>query len=889
MLGLSSTTVEMKEASSLECRGATSTKEGGIPVALDITRRDFVKTGLAAGAAAALAGDVALASRPAAAEAQESGRSALKFTRSVCSPNCTGACGIVAGCQDGQIKTLIQAADYPDDEYNPRGCLKGLTMLSLVHGENRMHGPTIRTGAPGSDEFKDASWDEALDYTAGELRRIADTYGPESIACIVQVAATGHVVKGAISRMAGINGWSMHGGYDMNGDLPMSSPMTFGTQSEEDETYCWTDSKLMLVFGSNIMVSRLPDAHFLTDARKNGTKVYAFDPNYSPTADKCDAWFRIKPSTDAALALGMAKRIIDQNAYDADFVATYTDLPFLIDIATGKKVLASDVSGVSVPTDMPAYRKSYVVMTASGPVATTPNTLAPVSGIQLEGAYRLALADGRTIEAKTAFTLLREELAGYTPEQVETITGMKAADLVNVADELATIKPAHVIYGASNYQWYHGDLKGRALSLLAVITGNIGHDGDGFSTYAGQYRLRFPVASWWVSNGKKPNFIPFEYLVHGATDTMNPAIKWPKSGVKAWIFYCCNPFDQHNMNNELRRQVEDGDLELVVNLDFQQTTSSLYSHVNLPGVSWYEKTELVTTPVHPYMQLQNKAIEPLYDCKNELWILDELEKRYDAAAEKEFWPYQGADCDEAAEQIIEKLLENGGSECTGITLSALKEGPVKMHHDNPGAKRIPYYEQIHDHVPFPPVSYPEKIETTGALVPSGRIEFYRDEDTFVKLGETLPVHKPPFDDTEVALDPDAKQKYPFAMLTRQMIQHVHSTHSNNVILNELTDQKPHVYLNGKQAAARGIAEGDHVQVYNGRASVGAWASIDPGIHDECLIFEEGWWSRYTGGSSYNSLIYPFINPTNEVHFVPQIWSPNTSWNECLVNVRKADE
>lgn len=861
---------------------------GGMAVERGITRRGLIKSASALAAGAVITGSLKT-ELDKKALAQGINPEGLEYVRSVCSPNCTGGCGMVAAVKDGQIKTLIQAADYPEkDGHNPRGCLKGLSMINLIYGPNRMHGPSIRTGAPGSaDSLKDVGWDEALDTAATKLREIADKYGPESIACIVQVTGTGLTVKGAISRMAGINGWSMHGGYDMNGDLPMSAPEVFGCQSEENETYCWPDAKYMLIFGSNIAVSRLPDAHFMTEARENGTKMICFDPNYSVTASKCDEWYSLKPSTDAAVGLGMCKRIIDQGKHDVDFINQFTDLPFLVDVKTGKKLLANDVDGIHAPAGIPSYRESYVVMTDDGVRATDPTTLKAIKGVKLEGTFTVKV-NGKNVKAKTGFTLLREELKDYTPEKVQELSDMPADDLVRIADEIVENGPVHIAYGASNYQWYHGDLKGRALSLLCAITGNIGKEGAGFSTYAGQYRMRFPCGSWWTSNGKQPNFIPFEYLVHGTTDTMNKNIKWPKSGVKAWIFYCCNPFDQHNMNNELRRQVEDGDLELVINLDFQQTTSSLYSTVNLPGVSWYEKTELTCTPVHPYLQLQQKAVEPYADCKNELWILNELEKRYDAKAQKEFWPY-GEDYDKATEQIIEMLLKNGGTEVKGITLEQLRKGPVKLKHANPGNKRIPYYEQINQNAPFPPPSFPVDLEKTSALVPSGRMTFYRDEDTFIKLGEQLPVHKPPFEETEYALNPDARDKYKLAFLTRQTVHHVHSTHSNNVMMNELTDGKPRVFISPKTAADRGISEGDHVEVFNDRNTAEAWAAVDPGIRDDCLIFEEGWWMRYTGGSSYNAFIYPFINPTNEVYFLPQIWSPNTSWNECLVDVRKASE
>ncbi len=291
---------------------------------LSMTRRKFLGVTAAAGAAAAVGG-VSLAA--AAGEEKQETPDDLTYVRTTCAPNCTGGCGMKACVQNGEIKNIIQAADYEDAEHNPRGCLKGLSFSNLIYGPERMTGPKIRPGAPGSDEFKDVSWDEALDHTGKELRRIIDTYGPDSVGVVVQVAGTGHVHKGAVVRLATLNGFSLIGGYEMNGDLPMSAPITFGVQSEELETYCWPDARYIMVFGSNPAATRIPDAHFLVEARENGAKLLVFDPNYTATAAKADEWYSIKPSSDAAVALGMARTIINEKLYDSDFIRTYTDLP----------------------------------------------------------------------------------------------------------------------------------------------------------------------------------------------------------------------------------------------------------------------------------------------------------------------------------------------------------------------------------------------------------------------------------------------------------------------------------------------------------------------------------------------------------------------------------
>ncbi len=808
----------------------------------------------------------------------------FKTVRTTCSPNCTGACGMLAKVENGQIKAITQASDYPEAEYNPRGCLKGISMINLIYGPDRLKKPMIRSGAPGKGEFREASWNEALDYTANKLKEIAAKYGPESIGVIFQVGGTGYVQKGAVISLATLAGWSLHHPYDQNGDLPIFFPMTFGVQSEEAEPLEWLNSRYIAVFGSNIMATRLPDAHFLVEAQNKGAKLVVFDPNFSATAAKADEYVYVKPGSDAAVGLGLARVIIEEKLYDSVFLTTYTDMPLLIRSDNHKRLKAEEVQGLSKPADVPAYREAYVAYNGQF-LAVHPEKFELPGDVVLEGELEVVLKNGTKIKAKPSFQLLKETLSNYTPDKVETISGIPKDTLVRLAREMATTKPLHVIYGASNYQWYHGDLKGRALALIPVLTGNIGKSGAGISTYAGQYKIRMKLADWWVPEGKPQKWFPWLYVLHGPTKTMKA--KYPAHGLKALITGWGNPFDQHNMANKLREMTEKGDLEFVVTMDFQMTTSGRYSNVVLPAASWYEKTELVATPVHPYLQLQQPAIKPLFEAHSELWIARELAKRLNPEFENHYFP--GIDENTAAEKVIEMLLKTGGPTVAGITLDQLKKGPVRFKSAAPGNRQIPFYEQINLKKPFPPVSLPAKIEQTGQFVKSGRIEFYKDEDLFLEAGESLPVHKPPFEESEYALNPATREKYKFAYITRNSIYRVHSTHSNNVWMDELQDGKPRVWLNPQDATAKGIKEDDYVEVYNDRGKVHGHAILDPGVGQNVVVFEQGWWSRYLNGESFNSLTYPFIKPTNEVYFVPGVWSPNAAWNECLCDVRKAGD
>jgi anaerobic selenocysteine-containing dehydrogenase len=95
------------------------------------------------------------------------------------------------------------------------------------------------------------------------------------------------------------------------------------------------------------------------------------------------------------------------------------------------------------------------------------------------------------------------------------ITNIPINTIKRIVIEITKRKPLHIIYGASNYQWYNGDLKGRAISLLAVLTGNIGISSGGISTYAGQYNLRFNLSSWWSPKEESLNWVPYLGFLQG--------------------------------------------------------------------------------------------------------------------------------------------------------------------------------------------------------------------------------------------------------------------------------------------------------------------------------------------------------------------------------------
>ncbi len=92
------------------------------------------------------------------------------------------------------------------------------------------------------------------------------------------------------------------------------------------------------------------------------------------------------------------------------------------------------------------------------------------------------------------------------------------------------------------------------------------------------------------------------------------------------------------------------------------------------------------------------------------------------------------------------------------------------------------------------------------------------------------------------------------------------------------------------AAERGIASGDQIEVYNTRGSLRAWAELSTGAGRGAVTLPEGWWPRdFAAGKGVNELTTSEVNPIHEVHFVANMWSPSTGWKDCRCEVRRVEE
>jgi nitrate reductase alpha subunit len=190
--------------------------------------------------------------------------------------------------------------------------------------------------ARGKGGLVRASWEEATEMIAAAHVHTIKKWGPDRVAGFSPIPAMSMVSHASGARFVNLIGGSMLSFYDWYADLPVASPQVFGDQTDVPESGDWWNAGYLIMWGSNLPVTRTPDAHWMTEARYRGQKVIAVAPDYADNVKFADEWLAARPGTDAALAMAMGHVILKeffvdrQSPYFTDYVRKYTDLPLLV-------------------------------------------------------------------------------------------------------------------------------------------------------------------------------------------------------------------------------------------------------------------------------------------------------------------------------------------------------------------------------------------------------------------------------------------------------------------------------------------------------------------------------------------------------------------------------
>ena len=135
--------------------------------------------------------------------------------------------------------------------------------------------------------------DDAMEIIAAAYVHTIRTWGPDRCFGFFVIFAMSMLSYGAGGRFHELIGATMLSFYDWYADLPPASPQVFGDQTDVPEAGDWYNAQYLIMWGSNLPLTRTPDAHFMTEARYHGQKVVAVSPDYAENTKFADQWLRV--------------------------------------------------------------------------------------------------------------------------------------------------------------------------------------------------------------------------------------------------------------------------------------------------------------------------------------------------------------------------------------------------------------------------------------------------------------------------------------------------------------------------------------------------------------------------------------------------------------------
>jgi anaerobic selenocysteine-containing dehydrogenase len=742
----------------------------------------------------------------------------IKTVRTCCPAHCgIDACGILAHIKGNRIVKL-EPAEFPNP-VDRRICLRGLSSLDISYHPERIKYPLKRVGRRGEGKFEQISWDEAYNIIVEKFKSIAKKYGWKALGWVLGGPGAGTTKFGAYLRLASltqstrVSAW----GYGDAG-LPCGSRIILGHQFPyihlQGKFWQREWPELLIVWGTNPGESMpLQNMRKVMDAKEEGTQIIVIDPRFTITASKADQYIGLKPATDSALALGIMNIIFQNDLYDKNYIVEHTNGPYLVRADNGKFLRGKDIeekkSNAYIIWD--GLSNSHKVVHRKNPLDTC-----------VTGRYNI-----NGIECKPVLQLLIELSAKFSPEKTAEITGVPPELIIKLAKRIANAKEVTFLTHMGFTRTYHGDISLRGLISVAAITGNV------TTSFSSGY---LPATlNWEPFLNAKPDAPSYHRL--GILKLYDAVIKGDPFPIKALWFAFINFLNQCANYNKIIEEFFPK-LEFIVQTELFMTPSAKYADLVLPVCSFLEFSDFIPFP-YPYLQLQQKVIEPLYESKSDVTIASELAQRLGYG---KF--FQGGE-----EGMIDLIMDNPTLE--GVKKKVLEQGVVML-------KPLP------EGGSFP----------LGFATPSGKIELYAEQ--LVEDGQALPIYLPPIE----APITSEKVKYPLTFIQGHSRFRTHSSFANVQSILEL-NSGPIVEINPLDAKVRKISNNDYVTVYNDRAKTTLKACLTESVPQGVINITEGWWIDQFKEGSVNHLTHDIINPVQE-----KVYEPNMHMNDVAVEVKK---
>lgn len=757
----------------------------------------------------------------------------------VCRGNCFGGCALDISVRDGKV-VATDAAKLPDEKYM-RICQRGHSHLQRIYDPERVKTPLRRVGERGSGEWEQITWDEAINEIATKWKQYQQESGPESIAFMAGSGNFGvwgtHYANRLRDKMGATNAQFCYDNCYFHAGIHVEG---VGDGFNANEIADIVNAKVVVLWGANPAVAQPQNWHFIMDAKDAGAKIVVIDPNYTVSAAAADLWIPIRPATDAALLMAMINICVEKNLLDEHAIKNLSVGPFLVKESDGKFLRQSDL-GVEVKE---GEQDAFIVMGTDGKFGTTEEIADPV----YEGSYEV-----KGIQVTCAFTRLVDSCKEWTVERAAELCDISAETIVEFT-EMYAAGPSSIYQGFGPDHYVNGERAYFTQIALAAITGNIAKPGAtcGYDwTYAGL--MKYVKTALMTPEGAMP----------GATVVTPDMMEIIKNGkvadrpinLRSLYIWVSNPVanqTDHNSWIELFNM-----LDLVVVVDMRMGDTANYADIVLPCVHWFESEEIMPQ-TSPYLLIQEKAVDPLYESKTDVEIVNMLGQAMG----------YGDDFNLSVEDYLRGVLGGELAVKDNITLDRLREehainimgGDPYYIHGGSGTFRTSttrlnfYYES-----PAPYIVYGQEFDAER-----NRLPYWEPP------AEAWPETVGGFEANPLA------KKYPIVFTTERNKMKCHTQFGHNPWLLEIYDE-PVLRINPADAEARGIADGDYVRAYNDRGDCVFKAVFHDGCRPGMVIAPKGWEEDQFKQGHYNNLTSRAFNP----------FTPNNCFFDVLIEIEKA--
>jgi anaerobic selenocysteine-containing dehydrogenase len=401
------------------------------------------------------------------------------------------------------------------------------------------------------------------------------------------------------------------------------------------------------------------------------------------------------------------------------------------------------------------------------------------------------------------FGALREHVQPYTPERVENLTGIPAADIERLAHEYASNPPAviRLNYGIQRSQ--NGGAAARAVCMLPALIGSWKQMGGGLQLSTGgaftfnTAALEKPELMLASPLQRPARMVNMSRLGHALTELESPP-------VKALFVYNSNPAAIAPNQNAVVRGLMRDDLFTVVSEQFFTDTTD-YADLVLPATTFLEHKDFQGAYGHYFLQLSQQAIAPLGEARSNVWLFSELGQRIGFT-----------------EPCFRDSVDDLMAQALGGQAEELE------------AKR---------RIRLPAMPFADGVFDT----PSGKVEFCSSALTEQGV-DAMPTFHPP-DESRRGAD---AHTFPLEFLPRKADNYMNSTFAN-LPGHQKMESPGLAMMHSSDASARQICDADWVEIYNARGKIRLHARIDGSVPAGVVAATLNWNKLSSGGNNVNAL------------------------------------